>query len=469
MSTHQEITALVGDQIGNDPEIRSLVEQLSRRVEQLTTQIREVKGPQPSCREVGQAWVERTGKIRGRPLHYQFVGSGAGRSSLVELMDGSVKIDLINGIGIHLFGHSFTPAIREGILGAISDVVNQGNLEPNREYTLMLEKLVSMASRGSRIKYGWLATCGTMANESALKIARQKKSPARMILAFQNAFAGRSTLMAEITDNPAFREGLPEYHEVLRLPWYDYRDPSSSEKTLRVLKEHVEKHPNNICVFVFEPMLGEGGYMPAPREFFLPLLEFCRSQKIPIWLDEVQTFCRTGEAFAFQKLGLGEFVDIVTVAKTAQVGATLYTEEYNPKPGLIAGTFSGSSAALRSGLAILNEIDNGTYFGPGGKIEKIHQFFVGELKRLQEGSCRGKIADVTGLGLMVAFTPLDGKKETVNALLQKMFEKGVIAFSCGKNPVRIRFLLPALISEWEMSAAIKIIEQALIEGVHGAT
>ncbi len=79
------------------------------------------------------------------------------------------------------------------------------------------------------------------------------------------------------------------------------------------------------------------------------IFDFCKDKKIAIWADEVQTFTRTGQAFAFETLDIGNYIDICTIAKTAQVGATLYTEEYNPKPGLIAGTFSGSSSALAAG------------------------------------------------------------------------------------------------------------------------
>jgi acetylornithine/N-succinyldiaminopimelate aminotransferase len=284
-----------------------------------------------------------------------------------------------------------------------------------------------------------------------------------MIVAFENAFAGRSTLMAEITDNPAYREGLPEYHEVLRLPWYDKNNPRSAEITLAKFKEHVEKHGSNIGVFVFEPMLGEGGYMPAPREFFVPLLELCREHKIPVWMDEVQTFLRTGEAFAFQTLDLGDYADLVTIAKTAQFGATLYTEEMNPKPGLIAGTFSGSSSSLRAGISILEEMRSGGYFGPQGRIAEIHRYFTQGLEKLGNSSCQGKVSDVAGLGLMIAFTPLDGSKEKVNAFSQKLFQNGLISFTCGKNPVRIRFLIPASVTNQELDWALQIIEKTLME------
>lgn len=286
-----------------------------------------------------------------------------------------------------------------------------------------------------------------------------------MIISFSNAFAGRSTLMSEITDNPAYKVGLPDYNEVLRLPFYDKNNPSSNEFTLRKLKELTEKHVNNICAFTFEPMQGEGGYNAAPREFFLPLLEFCRSQKIPVWLDEVQTFSRTGEFFAFETLDIGEYVDLCSIAKTAQVGCTLYTEEFNPKPGLISGTFSGSSVALNAGLEIIKMIEEGNYLGPKGRIQEIHHLFVEGLNRLNRTSCQDLLKDAGGLGLMVAVTPLDGSKEKVDQLSKKLFEKGLMTFTCGKNPTRIRFLIPAVIENKDIDVALTILEESILSSL----
>ena len=188
-------------------------------------------------------------RLRGRPLFYNYMGSGLGRGAYVELEDGSVKLDLINGIGIHVLGHSHPRVLAASVRGALSDIVMQGVLQSNKEFMLTCEKLVKLASKKSRLRHSWLATCGTMANENALKIARQKRTGARMIVTFDNAFSGRSTMMAEITDNPSFKVGMPEYNEVLRLPFYDKKDPASKDKTLAALKEHVAKHEGKVgCV-----------------------------------------------------------------------------------------------------------------------------------------------------------------------------------------------------------------------------
>ena len=441
-----------------------MIQDLVNEVTKINSQVSGIRAPLDEFKDSGKQKFDTAGQFRGRPLHYPYMGTGSGRGPYVELEDGSIKLDLINGIGIHLMGHANPRVIAAAVRGSLSDILTQGNLQPNNEYRLFTEKIVKLAAKKSRIKYAWIATCGTMANENALKISRQKNSPARFVMSFKDAFAGRSTMMAEVTDNPAYKQGLPEYHEVLRVPFYDKRDPRSGEKALSVMKEHVAKHEGNIAVFGFEPMLGEGGYQAAPREFFVPLLEFCKSKNIAVWADEVQTFTRTGEYFAFETLDIGQYIDICTIAKTAQIGATLYTEEYNPKPGLIAGTFSGATPSLMAGMEMLDMLGEG-YLGRDGRIMQIHKRFIDGINRLNETTCKGIAQDAGGMGLMIAFTPHDGKKENVNAFLNKLFHNGVIAFPCGKDPVRARFLVPAIIQDQDIDIALKVIEKTLLEGV----
>lgn len=459
------MSKLVGQAIADSARINSLISELVSETGRIEEEITTIRPPREGLTESAKRVFEEAGKYRGRPLFFQYIGTGAGRGPYVEIEDGSVKIDLVNGIGIHLLGHSH-PRLRAAALrGALSDVVMQGNVEPNREYAAVGKKLVELASRKSRLKYAWLSTCGTMANENALKMARQKHSPAKLIVAMENAFAGRSTLMAEVTDNPAYKVGLPSYNEVLRLPYYDAKNPRSSEDALRRLKEHVAANEKNISCFVFEPMQGEGGFKFAPREYFVPMLEFCKSQNIAVWADEVQTFMRTGELFAFETLEIGQYVDLCTVAKTLQTGATLFTEEYNPQPGLVAGTFSGSTVSLAVGHEILKIVTEEGYFGPNGRIAKIHREFLSMLNRLNETTCKGQLRDAGGLGLMLAVTPLDGGKDTVNKLLYTLFKNGLVAFSCGRDPYRLRFLIPVVMETKDIELVGQIIEKSILEHV----
>ena len=447
--------------------VGELIVELKQEVAKESKKLNSVRPPLPNKVEEYKSYLERLNSLRGRNLYYPYLGSGLGQGPYVELADGSVKMDLINGIGIQLFGHSHPELIEAGIRGAVQDVVMQGNLQPNKEYGDLLEILLANVEKGSRLRKGWIGTCGTIVNENALKITRQKNSPARKILAMRDNFAGRSTMMAEITDNPEYRAGLPAYNEVLYLPFYDAKDPHSTDKTVEILKKHIAENPKNIACFIFELVQGEGGFNTAPKSYFEALFKICKEHHIALWADEVQSFARTGELFAFQALGLGEYIDIVTIAKTIQCGAVLYTEEYNPKPGLIAGTFTASTVSLKTGARVLQMLlsdgPNGGFLGAEGKIQKIHKQFTQMLRDLQQGSCRDLINDVGGIGLMVTMTPFDGNKDKVAKLLQKLFQNGLIAFSCGHGPFKIRFLLPAILEEKHIAEAKGILEKSLKE------
>jgi acetylornithine/N-succinyldiaminopimelate aminotransferase len=442
--------------------VKTQIDQLVKTITNASERITGIKPPTKELEAKTLDKIQRMGNVRGRALFYNYMGSGVGRGPYVELEDGSVKLDLINGIGIHVLGHAHPRVMAAMVRGALSDIVIQGALQPNEESLAISEKLVQLASKKSKIKHCWLSTCGTMANENALKMARQKSKGARMIITFKNAFAGRSTMMAEVTDNPAFKVGLPDYNEVLRIPFYDKKDPASKDKSFAMLKEHVAKHEGKIGVFGFEPMQGEGGFLSADKSFFAPMLDFCKSKNIPIWLDEVQTFTRTGEFFAFETLDLGDYVDLCTIAKTALNGATLYTDAMKPDPGLLGGTFAGSSATLTAGLEVLNILDDG-YMGTNGRVQQIHREFVAMLEKLNTTTCKGLLQGAGGLGLMVAVTPFDGSKEKQTALLKAMFKNGLICFGCGHDPYRVRFLIPAVMTSKDIEVARGVIEKSVLE------
>ena len=118
---------------------------------------------------------------------------------------------------------------------------------------------------------------------------------------------------------------------------------------------------------------------------------------------------------------------------------------------------------MAAGLEALKMITEEGYLGPNGRIQKIHNEFVGMLNRLNETTCKGLLKDAGGMGLMIAVTPLDGGKESVTKLLYTLFKNGLIAFSCGRDPYRLRFLLPANIETQDIELAGKIIEKSILE------
>src|SRR5690606_37817281 len=125
------------------------------------------------------------------------------------------------------------------------------------------------------------------------------------------------------------------------------------EQSVRALEKLIKRYPKQHACFVFELVQGEGGFNTAPRQFFVELMDRCRSAGIPIWDDEIQTFGRLDRMFAYEALDLGDYVDVFCVGKMTQACATLFTEEFNPQAGLLSGTFIGEGVSFRVGRRIL--------------------------------------------------------------------------------------------------------------------
>jgi acetylornithine aminotransferase len=434
----------------------------------LAEQQRKLTGVRPADPERKMSYAEaikRFGELRGGTLYYPYLGSGIGRGPLVELADGSVKYDMISGIGVHYLGHSHPAMVEAGIDAALRDTVMQGNLEQGIESLRLSETLVGMAGgNGSRISHCFLTTSGAMANENALKLAFQKRSPASRVLAFGGAFAGRTMALSQITDKAAYRAGLPNVLPVDYVSFFDSARPGESiEASLGQLRKHLARFPGQHAAMCFELVQGEGGYYAGSREFFVALMDELKAQGIAIWADEVQTFGRLSRPFAFQHFGLESYVDIVTVGKLTQLCATLFVDDYKPKPGLITQTFTGSTSAIYAAQVILDAMRNGDFFGTDGRIARLSRHFVGRLEAIA-GRHPQWLRGPFGVGAMIAFTVFDGGEETTKKLLQALFDAGVIGFIAGAAPARVRFLLPVgNVTDADIDAACDILEKTLGE------
>jgi 4-aminobutyrate aminotransferase-like enzyme len=402
--------------------------------------------------------IRRLERVRGRPLFFPLLLAGAGRGARVRLADGTMKIDFIGGIGVYGFGHSDQDLLETAVVASAVDTVFQGHLAPGPEYQRLSRALLRHA--GKRIRHAWLSISGAMANENALKMILQKRAPADRIVAFDNGFAGRTTTLAELTDRPAFREGLPLRGNVLHVPFYDPRDLHATERTLAALDAHLARYPGQVAGMLFELVQGEGGFHTAPREFFLPLMERCHEQGVAVWVDEVQTFARTGELFAYRTLGLEDQVDLVTVGKVLQGSAVLFSRAYNPKPGLIAGTYAGATAGMAVGARIIERLETEGYLGAEGRIAVLERRVERRFESLERRMPRA-VGPRSGIGAMQAFVPFDGAADVAKAVIETAFEEGLIVFSAGRHPAKIRMLLPVNTTDEELEAAFTILEKSL--------
>jgi 4-aminobutyrate aminotransferase-like enzyme len=220
---------------------------------------------------------------------------------------------------------------------------------------------------------------------------------------------------------------------------------------------------------------GEGGFNTAPREFFVALMETCKAAGIPVWDDEVQSFGRTTSMFAFEALGLGQYVDVVTVGKMTQACACLFAADMNPKPGLLSGTFTASTSAFQVGLEALRTLHGGGYYGPEGRNAKLHAEFRRQAEALvakhpdrfpevRDQFGRPGVAKVGGVGGMCRLTPFGGEKERVLKFQADLFAEGVMSFYCGHGPYHLRMLPPIGVMQPEhWGPVFEIIERALLK------
>lgn len=461
---------LASQRLAADPRIEQAKRLILAALEEHQHGINQVRSADPALVGAYQEQLDRFAKLRGGALYYPYISSGLGNGPFVELQDGSVKLDMITGIGVHGFGHSHPTLVAAGIDAALSDTVMQGNLQQNGPSVELCELLVNTAQEsGSQIQHCILSTSGAMANENSLKMAFQKNAPADRIFAFDNCFCGRTIALSNITDRPAYRAGLPVTTTVDYLPFYDYQNPGESlQRTMQVFEQQVARYPGKHAILWMELIAGEGGYYPGSEEFFQTLCKRSRELNIAVICDEVQTFARTSRPFAFQHFKLDPWVDLVTIGKITQVCATLFTDAYKPKPGLVSQTFTGSSWAILSGLAIVKGLIAGGHFNthlPDSKNMQLHELFVAGIKQVGK-KFPGSISGPHGLGGMVAITPFDGSADVAKDLAMRLYHAGLMSFIAGGSPYRVRFLMPLGATEPKhIEQACEILERVIEEMV----
>jgi len=400
---------------------------------------------------------------KGRESFFPYISSGHGHGPFTQLIDGSVKYDLIGAMGPNLLGHSHPLYIKSHLEAATSDVMTCGNLL-NYEEPLHLTEEILKSVKNTKLKHFWFAGSGSFANDSALKMIWQKKAPKFKVIAFNQAFAGRSIATQDITFNSHYRENMPKTLDVCHVPHFDQKDPQGSlKKTLNALEEIWKRESDSICAIMIELVQGEAGFVYGTQTFYKEVFQWAKERNLYIWVDEVQTFGRTRELFAFQMFELDSFVDVVTVGKALQVCGTLYSEELNPKPGLIAGTFNGALAAIIAGQKTINYLRKGPFYGKNGRVHQIESSFLSSLEKLSKTTCKGKIKYYGGIGTMISFEVGNSDKASTIKFIKRLYENGIISFMAGKNPVRVRFLLPLSLTEEHIQEIFSIVERTTLE------
>lgn len=450
---------LAAEFLQKDPRLEQAKKLLAEALEQSQKHIQGIKPADPQRKVEYETFLQQFAEARGAPLWHPYIGSGIGKGPFVELLDGSIKYDLISGIGPHYLGHSHPLYLASLFEAAISDVVMQGNLQQNMDALQLMEILIKQ----SGFEHCFLTTTGAMANENALKIAFQKRFPANRILAFEHCFMGRTLAISQITDKAHFREGLPTTLHVDYIPFYDPAHPEeSTKKSLQVMKEYFHRYPKQHAAICIELVQGEGGFNIGSKDFFRSIMQTAKDEGIVTIADEVQTFGRTTRLFAMQHFEVDDLTDIVTLGKLSQTCATLFRKDLAPRPGLLSQTFTSSTAAIRASIAIINELTSGPYYGPNGLVMHLQDKFHTLLKRIS-GRHPDAIQGPFGIGAMVAFTPYSGTAHKTTAIIKELFHAGIITFIAGSNPSRIRMLPPiGVLQDTDFAIIETLIEEVLL-------
>ena len=396
--------------------------------------------------------------------------------AVVEDVDGNRLIDFAGGIGCLNTGHR-APAVVEAVRHQLDRFLHTSfNVLPYESYVAVCERLNAIAP-GRGPKKTVLLNSGAEAVENAIKIARFfTKRPA--IICFEDAFHGRTYMaMAATSKTHPYKAGFEPFpSDVYRIPYaycyrcsYSLRYPACDVHCARHIEDTFKRvvSAESVAAVIVEPILGEGGFVTPPAEFYPTLGEICRQHGILLIADEVQTgFARTGAMFACERLGLEP--DLVTMAKSLTGGlpmaAVTGRAEIMDAPGVgqLGGTFAGNPVACEAALAVFEMIEKEDLCTRANALGERFR------KRAAKWQSRWElVGEVRGLGAMQALELVRSKStrepadEETRQVSQYCYEHGLVTITAGSFSNVIRLLMPLVITDAEMDEAMDVLEAAL--------
>ena len=422
--------------------------------------------PGPRSQEI----LARHERVVARPLAIYLplvVESGSGAT--ITDVDGSTFIDFTGGVGVLNVGHSHPRVVAAAQEQLERFSHTDYTIVPYEVYVRLAERLVELAPFSVPAKAAFF-NAGTEAVENAVKFARlYTKRPA--IIGFEGAFHGRTMMSMTLTSKThPYKAGLgPFAPEVYRVPFAsEYRGPSTAD-ALAALERAFSTvvAPEQVAAIVIEPVLGEGGFVPAPNEFLQGIRRICDEQGIVLVIDEVQTgFARTGKFFATEWYDIEP--DLVTVAKSIAAGLPLSgvigkAEIMDaPHDSAVGGTYVGNPVAQAAALAVLDVIEEEGLVERSAEIgDRIRSRMLAWQER------HPQIGDVRGLGAMLALelvhdpSTKEPAPELATRVAEEALERGLLLLKAGVYGNCIRVLVPLVITDAQLDEALGVWEEAL--------
>jgi 4-aminobutyrate aminotransferase/(S)-3-amino-2-methylpropionate transaminase len=422
--------------------------------------------PGPRSREV----LDRLAASVAAPLAITFpIAAAEARGASITDVDGNVFIDFAGGVGCLNVGHSHPQVVAAAQEQLDKFSHTDFTVVPYEIYATLSERLLKLSPFTGPAKAAFF-NAGTEAVENAVKFARAHTGR-HGVIGFEGAFHGRTYLSLALTSKThPYKAGLgPFAPEVYRVPYPNAFRGISAADALAALRRAFSTlvAAEDVAAIVFEPVQGEGGFIPAPLEFVRGLREICDEHGIVLVCDEVQSgFARTGRFFAIEHFS-GVEPDLITVAKSIAMGIPLSgvlgkaSIMDAPVEGGVGGTYVGNPVAQAAAVAVLDVIEE------EGLVERSAS--LGDVMRARMESWQARwpqVGDVRGLGSMLAIelVEADGTTpatELASRVVTGALERGLLLLKAGVAGNCIRVLVPLVISDGELDEALDVWEDAL--------
>jgi 4-aminobutyrate aminotransferase len=384
---------------------------------------------------------------------------------------GRRYLDFTCGIGVTNTGHAHPRVVKAIQEQAARLIHGQAALMVHQPMLGLVEGLLTIVP--PPLDSFFFTNSGAEAIEGAVKLARHATRRPNVIV-FQGSFHGRTNAtMAMTTSKTIYRAGYqPLAAGVFVAPFpYAYRygwdEATTVDFCLRELKLLLKSQtaPEETAAIVIEPVLGEGGYVPAPDDFLRSLREVCDHYGILLVADEIQAgFGRTGRWFSIESSGV--IPDVLVMAKGLASGLPLAAlaarQDLMQKwiPGSHGGTFGGNAIACAAAVATIQVmrdeklVENAALMG---------EVLMAGLRQIRQE--HPEIGDVRGRGLMIASEFTDSQREPwtdrAKSVARAAYDQGLLLLTCGSYDNVIRWIPPLIVNASQIEDGLAKFQAAL--------
>ena len=382
--------------------------------------------------------------------------------------DGKRYLDYVGGYAVLNTGHVH-PKVIKRVQNQLKDFTHSCFAYAPHQNAIDLCSEINIRYPINGDTKTFLVNSGAEAVENAIKIARYY-SGKQHIIAFKGGFHGRTYMAMGLTgkENP-YKKGFgpfPDFISHTEFP-YHYRG-LTDEKALELLQENITKvNSSNIAAILMEIQLGEGGYIPASKDFLKKVRKIADDNNILLIFDEVQTgYGRTGQMFGANTVGVTP--DMATLAKgigggfplAAVVGRSEIMDSIHDAG--IGSTFGASPVSCAAALGVLEVFDQDNLLQ---KAINHAELMNGMLSLLQDKN--DFIGDVRGYGTMIGVEIVTDKKlknlskELAMQIIDTAKNNGLLLVNCGLEGNVIRFMGPLTTPVDQVKEAMEIFSDSV--------